>query len=61
MPILSASWSLLLILYFVKLSDGFCPIACECNEVALSGEHEPVFILSCRFNGKSFPIEALSP
>merc|ERR1740123_2402130 len=36
MAVRSSSWALLLILYSVKLSDGFCPIACECNEVALS-------------------------
>ena len=29
---------LLLLLAWTRLSDGFCPIACDCNEEALSGE-----------------------
>ena len=45
MAVRSSSWALLLILYSVKLSDGFCPIACECNEVALSGEWDKYKII----------------
>ena len=37
----SAEWrcSLLLLLAWARLSDGFCPIACDCNEEALSGDN----------------------
>ena len=34
---LVARSAFLLLLHFLKVSDGFCPRACQCNEEALSG------------------------
>ena len=36
---LVARSAFLLLLHFLKLSDGFCPRACQCNEEALSGNN----------------------
>ena len=40
MQMISAVWisssSLLILVVSLPWSDGFCPLACECNEVALS-------------------------